>query len=99
MNLIIAVGMYPCSVHPDLNLVTFFIGMLHNARFSSILKSPDLRHLCPMHGSPIHFNNVLKMVSVFPKVEHEHKHLPTLCAAFRKHYQMNEQGVQDHVGT
>jgi hypothetical protein len=50
-----------------------------------------------MHGSPIHFNNVPKMVSVFPKVEHEHKHLPTLCAAFRKDYQMNEQGVQDHV--
>jgi len=51
-----------------------------------------------MHGSPIHFNNVPKMASVFPKVEHEHKHLPTLCAAFRKHYQMNEQGVQDHAG-
>ena len=49
-----------------------------------------------MHGSPIHFNNVPKMVSVFPKVEHEHKHLPTLCAAFRIHYQMKEQGVQDH---
>jgi hypothetical protein len=38
------------------------------------------------------------MASVFSKVEHEHKHLPTLCAAFRKHYQMNEQGLQDHAG-
>ena len=51
-----------------------------------------------MHGNPIHFNNVPKMVIVIPKVEHEHKHLPTLCAAFRKHYQMNGQGVQDHAG-
>ena len=91
MNLIIAVVIYPCSVHPDLNLESlFFVGMLHNARFSSILKSPDLRHWCPMHGSPIHFNNVPKMVIEIPKVEHEHKHLPPLCAAFRKHYQMNE---------
>jgi hypothetical protein len=30
-------------------------------------------------------------------LEHEHKHLPPLCAAFRKHYQMNGQSVQDHA--
>ena len=58
--------------------VTFFVGMLHNARFSSILKSLDLRHWCSMHGSPIHFNNVPKMVSIFPSS-------CTNSAAFRMH--------------
>ena len=94
MNLIIAVLLSTSRSQPR---VTFFVGMLHDARFSSILKSPDLRHWCPMHGSPIHFISVPKMVIVIPKVEHEHKHLPPLCTAFRKHYQMNGQGVQDHV--
>jgi hypothetical protein len=36
--------------------------MSQNVRVSSILKSSDLRHLHPMHGSPKYFNNVPKMV-------------------------------------
>src|SRR5882762_7402957 len=61
--------------------VSFSAGMLQSTRFSSILNSSELRHLCPMYRSPKHFSNVPKMVSIFPKVEHEHKHkhLP-LCA-------------------
>jgi hypothetical protein len=83
MNLIIAVVLYPCSVHPDLNLESLF---LLESYIMQGFKSPDLRHWCPMHGSSIHFNSVPKMVIEIPKVEHEHKHLPPLCAAFRKHY-------------
>jgi hypothetical protein len=77
MNLIIAVVMYPYPVNPDLNLESVFLLECH--KMSSILKSSDLKHLCPIYGSPKHFNNVFKMVSIFPKVEYEHKHLPPLC--------------------
>jgi hypothetical protein len=73
--------------------VSFSGGISQNARISSILRSSDLRNLCPMH-SPKQFDNVPKMVSILPKVKHEHKHLPILCAAFRMHCQINLQGVQ-----
>ena len=62
--------------------VSFSAGMSQNARFSSILKSSDLRHLCPVHGSPKHFNNTPKMVSIFPS-------MCTNSAAFRMHCQIN----------
>ena len=32
-----------------------------------------------LNRNPKHFDNVPKIISIFPKVEHEHKHLP-LCA-------------------
>jgi len=58
--------------------------MSQNARFSSILKSSDLRHLCPMHGSPKHFNNVPKMLNIFPSMH-------TNSPAFRMHCQINNE--------
>jgi hypothetical protein len=91
MNLIIAVIMHPCLLCTSRSQprVSFLAGMSQNTSISSILKSSDLRNLCPMYRSPKHFDNVPKMVSIFSKVEHEHKHLPTLCAAFRMHCQIN----------